>query len=224
MPELADRIPGEIIFASYNNQQRDRLVERYVDATARSVSTPSPVSGTVSYLTSTNIFSIFDGLAWIDFRDVPTQDATDDAQDVRLDLLETTVLSPFTATPQSLSQTPAKVAEITVPSDGDYYLFFNGAVDFDITLGSGLSLAPIGAQFRVNGSLGEDIGVWGDSGEGKHATALSLAWTTDPGGVTAGDTIEVWLDVTSGSVISPQVREYILRADKMPAGVVQPPE
>jgi len=70
MPELADRIPGEIILASYNNQQRDRLVERYVDATARSVATPLPVAGTVSYLTATGVFSIFDGATWVDFIDV----------------------------------------------------------------------------------------------------------------------------------------------------------
>lgn len=70
MPELSDRIPGEIILASYNNQQRDRLVERYVDATARSVATPLPVAGTVSYLTASGVFSIFDGATWVDFIDV----------------------------------------------------------------------------------------------------------------------------------------------------------
>lgn len=226
MAEIPDRVPGGVILASYANTIRDRTAQRYVDPTARDASNPLPIAGELAYIQSLNVLQVFDGTLWVALADEPLVEAADLALSDRLDLLETTLLSPFTATPQSLSQTPAKVAEVTIPTDGEYFFLFNGAVDFDIQLASGLSLAPIGAQFRIDGALtgGEDLGVWGDTGEGKHATALSLAWATDVGGVLAGQTVEVWLDVSSASVISPQVRDYILRGDKLPAGTTQPPE
>ena len=40
MSELDDRLPGEVIFAAYSNEIRDRAAQRYVDGSARDASVP----------------------------------------------------------------------------------------------------------------------------------------------------------------------------------------
>jgi hypothetical protein len=67
MAELADRIPGEIIFAAYANDIRDRAVMRYVDAAGRDASEPLPDTGEMAYLTTTGEFQIYDGTAWVNY-------------------------------------------------------------------------------------------------------------------------------------------------------------
>jgi hypothetical protein len=64
MSELADRLPGEVIFAAYANQIRDRALMRYVDATARDASEPLPDSGEMAWLTSTGELQVYDGSDW----------------------------------------------------------------------------------------------------------------------------------------------------------------
>jgi len=63
--EIADRIPGEVILASYSNQIRDRAVMRYADPTARDVSNPLPNAGDLAYLTASGVYQVFDGSAWV---------------------------------------------------------------------------------------------------------------------------------------------------------------
>lgn len=65
MPELPDRIPGEVILASYSNDIRDRALMRYADPTARDTSNPLPAAGDLAYLTATGLFQVFDGTAWV---------------------------------------------------------------------------------------------------------------------------------------------------------------
>lgn len=65
MAELTDRLPGEIIFASYANEIRDRAVMRYVDVAARDASEPLPDTGELAYLTSTDELQVYTGTAWV---------------------------------------------------------------------------------------------------------------------------------------------------------------
>ena len=67
MSEVPDRIPGDLIVASYANTIRDRTVQRYVDDTERSVLNPVPELGDLSYVTSTLLMSIWDGTQWSPF-------------------------------------------------------------------------------------------------------------------------------------------------------------
>lgn len=66
MAELADRLPGELILASYANTVRDRLGggQRYASQAALDVSVPLPTSGDGAYLQDEAKTMIFDGFAW----------------------------------------------------------------------------------------------------------------------------------------------------------------
>jgi hypothetical protein len=63
MAELADRIPGELILASYANDIRDRAVMRYANAAARDASVPLPNPGDLAYLGDTERVTYF-GTIW----------------------------------------------------------------------------------------------------------------------------------------------------------------
>lgn len=64
MSEVPDRIPGDLIVASYANTIRDRTVQRYVDDTERGVLNPVPLLGDLAYVQSTLEMSIWDGTIW----------------------------------------------------------------------------------------------------------------------------------------------------------------
>lgn len=64
MAEIPDRIPGEIIFASYANDIKQRSVQRYADPTQRDALNPLPENGAVAYILSVDEFQIFDGTSW----------------------------------------------------------------------------------------------------------------------------------------------------------------
>jgi hypothetical protein len=63
--EIPDRIPGEVILASYSNDIRDRALMRYADGAARDVSNPLPAAGDLAYLTASGVYQVFDGAAWV---------------------------------------------------------------------------------------------------------------------------------------------------------------
>lgn len=67
MPEINDVLPLETIETQWGNAIRDRTVQRYVDNTERDNLTPFPAIGELAYITSTDQFQIWDGLAWIPF-------------------------------------------------------------------------------------------------------------------------------------------------------------
>lgn len=67
MAELADRIPGELILASYANDIRDRALMRYASAAARDLSVPLPNAGDLAYLSDVAFPTIYTGAAWDGF-------------------------------------------------------------------------------------------------------------------------------------------------------------
>lgn len=67
MAELPDRVPGEIIFASYENDIKQRTAQRYADNTQRDALNPLPEDGALAYITSTDELQIWNGAAWVVF-------------------------------------------------------------------------------------------------------------------------------------------------------------
>lgn len=67
MAELPDRIPGEIIFASYENEVKQRTAQRYADNSQRDALNPLPEDGALAYITSTDELQIFNGSTWVVF-------------------------------------------------------------------------------------------------------------------------------------------------------------
>lgn len=67
MAELPDRVPGEIIFASYENDIKQRTAQRYTDNTQRDALNPLPEDGALAYITSTDELQIFNGTSWVVF-------------------------------------------------------------------------------------------------------------------------------------------------------------
>jgi hypothetical protein len=66
MPEIPDRLPGEIIAAEHPNVLRQRAAQRYLDVAARDASVPLPETGEPAYLTSSGLLQVFDGSIWVD--------------------------------------------------------------------------------------------------------------------------------------------------------------
>jgi hypothetical protein len=64
MPEIPDRLPGEIIAASHPNLLRQRSAQRYVDAPARDASVPLPETGEPAYVTGLAELQVYNGAKW----------------------------------------------------------------------------------------------------------------------------------------------------------------
>jgi len=215
MPELADRIPGEIILASYNNQQRDRLVERYVDATARSVATPLPVSGTVSYLTASNVFAIFDGATWVDFATDLKVDTADALMQARLDVIENKVFSTLLLPIKNLSTTFSTLNSVTVPVDGDYLVHMigefdieanpttTGRVEFNLLVNTG-AVENYTLIVRANEAIDSELHV---------ATQYQLI------GLTAGDDVS-WQARDFGTTTNSNVQSYMIWVEQIKTGTM----
>lgn len=102
MPEVPDRIPGDLIVASYSNTLRDRVLQRYVDQTERAVLNPVPGIGELSWVDSDLQMSVWDGTAWKVF--AGGQEALD-------------VLNRLVALENQLVFTPLQGTKVTVQSD-----------------------------------------------------------------------------------------------------------
>ncbi len=64
MPEIPDRINGEIIEAAHINTNRDRTIQRYTSASNRDSLMPLPVTGDTGWLDDVNQLTIYDGSSW----------------------------------------------------------------------------------------------------------------------------------------------------------------
>lgn len=69
MPEIPDVVTGETITTEWGNDIRDRVIQRYATAAARTASVPSPTEGDLSYLNDTNAVYVFTGAAWTPIAD-----------------------------------------------------------------------------------------------------------------------------------------------------------
>jgi hypothetical protein len=65
MPEIANVVSGNTITSSWGNAIRDRTVQRYATAAARTSGHPSPVEGDLSYLQDSNTLWYYNGTAWV---------------------------------------------------------------------------------------------------------------------------------------------------------------
>lgn len=57
--------PNELITSSWGNQIRDRVVNTFTDAAARTAAIPTPVAGMVTYLTASDSLEYWAGAAWL---------------------------------------------------------------------------------------------------------------------------------------------------------------
>lgn len=64
MAEIPDVVALETIEAQWGNLIRDRTAQRYVDATERDFLNGAPVAGDLAFLSSTDQFQVYDGVAW----------------------------------------------------------------------------------------------------------------------------------------------------------------
>ncbi len=64
MPELPDRIDGEIIEAAHMNDATIRTVQRYASVTERDALNPAPENGQPAWIIDINQLQIWDGTDW----------------------------------------------------------------------------------------------------------------------------------------------------------------
>jgi len=79
MPEIPDRINGEIIEAAHINTNRDRTIQRYTSAGNRDSLVPLPVDGDTAWLSDEDVLTVYTGSAWFK---VAMGAATSDVADV----------------------------------------------------------------------------------------------------------------------------------------------
>ena len=212
MAEIPDRLPGEIIFASYSNDIRDRAVMRYVDRTARDNSVPVPVTGDLAYITTLGVFEIFDGVAWRVYAD----DEQLVVVDTRLDLLEDQAYSTFELSTKTLTTTFSELNSVIVPADGDYLIHAVGW--FDIVANSSLSA-------RVNIELkkaGVNIETWniGVQDIGGSVTAEIQQHFVKPAkALLLGEAIS-WEAREAISLTTAAVQNYMIYLHRVPAGTL----
>lgn len=72
MPEIPNVVAGEPVEADWGNDIRDRVAQRFADATARTASLPFPDAGALSWLDDPGQLDYFDGTVWITLADVPS--------------------------------------------------------------------------------------------------------------------------------------------------------
>ncbi len=65
MPELPDRIDGEIIEAAHMNEATIRSVQRYADVAERDALNPAPETGQPAWIIADSELHIFNGTSWI---------------------------------------------------------------------------------------------------------------------------------------------------------------
>jgi hypothetical protein len=65
MPEIANVVAGNTIESAWGNSIRDRTVQRYATAAARTTAHPSPTEGDLSYLQDSNSLWYHNGTAWV---------------------------------------------------------------------------------------------------------------------------------------------------------------
>ena len=71
MPEIPNVVPGEPVESDWGNDVRDRITQRFADATARTASLPFPQTGQLSWLDDPGQVYYFDGADWITLADDP---------------------------------------------------------------------------------------------------------------------------------------------------------
>ena len=70
MPEIPNVVPGEPVEADWGNDVRDRSVQRFADATARTASLPFPGIGQLTWLDDPGVVEYWDGGTWTSLADV----------------------------------------------------------------------------------------------------------------------------------------------------------
>ena len=65
MAEIANVVSGNTITSTWGNQIRDRTIQRYASAAARTAGHPSPTEGDLSYRQDSNIVEVYNGTAWM---------------------------------------------------------------------------------------------------------------------------------------------------------------
>lgn len=214
MAEITDRLPGEIILASYSNDIRDRSLQRYADRTARDVSNPIPATGDMAWISSLGVLEVFDSVAWR----VYTDDEQLEAVDLRLKELEDQVYSSYQEiNTKTFGTSATKIDEITIPNDGPWVVWFYGVIKYtnavDITADS-----PLTAAWRVNDLLDIHISDLGSSSAGKQATpfAHSAPFT----GLNAGAKISMYLNRISASTSGAEATDFWMHAQRVAVGIL----
>lgn len=82
MPEMPDVVLGETIASEWGNDIRDRTLQRYASAAARTSAIPSPNAGDLSYLADSDTLYFYSGSAWVQLALIPVTAAMLDSNAV----------------------------------------------------------------------------------------------------------------------------------------------
>lgn len=66
MPEIPNVVSGEPVEADWGNDIRDRIIQRFSDATARTASLPFPQSGQLTWIDTPGQLDVWKGAAWVE--------------------------------------------------------------------------------------------------------------------------------------------------------------
>lgn len=168
MPEIPNVVPGEPVESNWGNDVRDRIVQRFADATARTASLPFPVAGAMSWLDDPGQLDYFDGAAWVNVADTAALDAGLALKVAKAgDTMTGTLAGPLYAGAARLwadgpasgvPTSPAvKVVNLVAPFDGTFLYHMTGDVNFlastaalEVTIG--LSSIPFASLLLIQGT------------------------------------------------------------------------
>ena len=66
MAEIPNVVPGEPVESDWGNDIRDRVIQKFADATARGLSLPFPIPGAVTWIDNPGQLDVWDGTEWVE--------------------------------------------------------------------------------------------------------------------------------------------------------------
>jgi hypothetical protein len=216
MPEIPDRLPGEVILASYSNEIRDRAVMRYVDRSTRDSENPTPAVGELSYITTLGVFEIYDGALWRVYLD--DQDlASIDSRLGALEEIRDSYRSDFVDTVTSLGTTLSSIGTtVTIPTSGTYLIALQSTIEIQ-TAGQ-TTLGGVTVSFQENGVQWEafsSFAVRHDDADNTPVLMEASIHLLSERAFTAGDTITVLAARSATFTQTGEIRQKLLTARRV---------
>lgn len=219
MPELTDRLPGEVIFASFSNQLIRRSLQRYADRTARDAENPVPETGDMAYITTLAVEEIYNGAEWV----VQLNQPDEDALVARLNILENKTWIYNDANVGVSGSAFTNLATFTILTGGDYMFTCRASFVIDwlpVNTGSGIPMGSTRIQLNGADPAGWpfndiDVGVPGN-GEGIQATFFQFPIAN----LNPGDVIDFEGSRDNGLIVSASYQKRSMYVEQIPVGIV----
>lgn len=219
MPELQDRLPGEIIFSSFSNELIRRSLQRYADRTARDSENPIPQTGDMAYITTLGITEIFNGAIW----DVLQDQTNFAALSARLDVFENKTYIYNDGNVGVAGSAFATLASFTIVTAGDYMFTCRASYVMDwLPVNTGTGVAMGSTRIQQNGAdpVGWpfndiDVGVPGN-GEGIQATYFQFPIAN----LVPTDLIEFEGSRDNGLIVDASYQKRSMYIEQLPPGVI----